>query len=233
MSKLFSIVIAGVFAVSLAYAEEKHDKAATESASASTADTKASTSKSAKATADELEKQIAEDPDKVDWSQVDWRKRLTRMQYHILRQAGTERAFQNKFWDFFRPGEYRCAGCGLPLFEADAKFESDCGWPSFDKTIAKDAITEHVDYKIGYPRTEIRCRRCQSHLGHVFNDGPTDTGLRYCLNSAAMKFVHEKQLAAAKVKSKPAKKATSDGASKGDAQNSVAKTEAEPAAKAE
>ena len=163
--------------------------------------------KKEKPEAEKREKPDAEDPDKIDWSKVDWRKRLTRMQYYILREAGTEQAFKNKFWDFFKPGQYRCAGCGQPLFESDAKFESDCGWPSFDKTIAKDAITEHVDYKIGYPRTEIRCKRCQSHLGHVFNDGPTDTGLRYCLNSAAMKFVHTKQLAAEKEKTKATPKA--------------------------
>lgn len=135
-----------------------------------------------------------EDPEKVDWSQVDWRKRLTRLQYYITREAGTERPFRNEFWDFFKPGEYRCVGCGLPLFESDAKFDSECGWPSFDRTIAKDTVTEHVDLKLLQPRTEIRCRRCEAHLGHVFNDGPTDTGLRYCLNSAAMKFVSEKQL---------------------------------------
>ena len=137
----------------------------------------------------------AEDPEKVDWTQVDWRKRLTRLQYHIMREAGTERPFRNEFWDFFKPGEYRCAGCGLPLFEADAKFDSECGWPSFDKTIAKDTVTTHIDHKMQYPRTEIRCRRCEAHLGHVFDDGPTDTGLRYCLNSASMKFVSEKKLA--------------------------------------
>jgi peptide-methionine (R)-S-oxide reductase len=197
-----------VLAATLAYAQEAQKEDAPETSSSSAADNKIDKRKSADVDAKALEEQIAEDPEKVDWSKVDWRKRLTRMQYHILRQAGTERAFQNKFWDYFKPGEYRCAGCGLPLFESDAKFESDCGWPSFDKTIAKNAITEHVDYNIGYPRTEIRCRRCQSHLGHVFNDGPTQTGLRYCLNSAAMKFVHEKQLAAEK--KPPAKASTKE-----------------------
>ncbi|HEX6961635.1 MAG TPA: peptide-methionine (R)-S-oxide reductase MsrB [Lacipirellula sp.] len=221
MSRLFTLPVFLLVLCSLAYAEEGK----TDSTPSETKHTKSEQTAPGK--------QGAEDPEKIDWSKVDWRKRLTRMQYYVLRQAGTERAFQNKFWDFFKPGEYRCAGCGLPLFEADAKFESDCGWPSFDKTIAKDAITEHVDYKIGYPRTEIRCRRCQSHLGHVFNDGPTETGLRYCLNSAAMKFVHEKQLAAATVADKSAKKATTEQAPKGGAQNAVAKAEGDAKAKTE
>ncbi|MCC6493931.1 MAG: peptide-methionine (R)-S-oxide reductase MsrB [Pirellulales bacterium] len=143
----------------------------------------------------------AADPERFDWTKVDWKKRLTRLQYYITREAGTERAFTGKYWDFFKPGQYRCVGCGLPLFESDAKFESDCGWPSFDRPISEKALTEHVDFKIGYPRTEIRCRRCQAHLGHVFNDGPTDTGQRYCLNSAAMKFVSEKALKAEKEQS--------------------------------
>ena len=135
-----------------------------------------------------------EDPEKVDWTKVDWRKRLSRMQYYVTRQAGTERAFKNKFWNFFKEGEYRCVGCGLPLFESTSKFDSECGWPSFDKTIAKDTVIEHEDLTLFQQRVEIRCRRCDAHLGHVFNDGPTDTGLRYCMNSVAMTFVPSKEL---------------------------------------
>lgn len=185
MSKLLSLVALVGLCSAIAYAEEP--------AAAIEKGAKAEAGKSAAAAKDGKEA-AAEDPEKVDWSQVDWRKQLTRLQYHITREAGTERPFRNEFWDFFKPGQYRCVGCGLPLFEADAKFDSECGWPSFDKTIDDKAITEHVDLKMLQPRTEIRCRRCEAHLGHVFNDGPTDTGLRYCLNSAAMKFVSEKQL---------------------------------------
>ena len=173
----------------------------------------------------------AEDPESVDWTQIDWRKRLNRLQYHIMREAGTERPFRNEFWDFFKPGEYRCAGCGLPLFEADAKFDSECGWPSFDKTIAKDTVTEHIDHKMQYPRTEIRCRRCEAHLGHVFDDGPTDTGLRYCLNSASMKFVSEKQLdkeiKAAKEKGAKSKESAAAAPAESDKTDATVETGAE------
>lgn len=180
MSKLLSLVaVIGLFAA-IVHAQEP------------AADDKAAKAEKKETAA--VDEKAVEDPEKVDWSQVDWKKRLTKLQYYITREAGTERPFRNEFWDFFKPGEYRCVGCGAPLFESDAKFDSECGWPSFDKTIAKDTVTKHVDLKMLQPRTEIRCRRCEAHLGHVFNDGPTDTGLRYCLNSAAMKFVSEKQL---------------------------------------
>jgi peptide-methionine (R)-S-oxide reductase len=206
MSKLIAVAAVVTIAASLAYAEEKKTElTADDSAAAKTeapADTKSAKQAAAEAKA-ALEKQIAEAPEKVDWSKINWRERLTRIQYHIMREAGTERPFQNKYWDLFKDGQYRCAGCGLPLFESTSKFDSECGWPSFDKTIAKDTVTEQVDHKIGYPRTEIRCRRCDAHLGHVFNDGPTATGLRYCMNSASMKFLNTKQLA---VEIKTAKK---------------------------
>ena len=182
MTKLLSCfaVVLAVASIALADEPAKEDAKTTESAKA-------------KETKDQA-KTKEEDPEKIDWKKVDWRKRLSRMQYEVLREAGTERPFTNKYWRFFKPGEYHCAGCGLALFEGDAKFESECGWPSFDKTTAKDTVTEHKDYLLGYERIEIRCRRCGGHLGHVFNDGPTKTGLRYCLNSAAMKFVPEKDL---------------------------------------
>jgi methionine-R-sulfoxide reductase len=211
MSKLIAVAAVVTIAASFVYADEKKaESTADESAVAKTE--APADKKSAKQAADEakaaLEKKIAENPEKVDWSKINWRERLTRMQYHIMREAGTERPFQNKYWDLFKDGQYRCAGCGLPLFESTSKFDSECGWPSFDKTIAKDTVKEQVDHKIGYARTEIRCRRCDAHLGHVFNDGPTATGLRYCMNSASMKFLNTKQLAAevkTAKKSKPSK----------------------------
>jgi peptide-methionine (R)-S-oxide reductase len=206
MSKLIAVAAVMTIAASLAYAEEKKTESTVDESAVAKTEAPAG-KKSAKQAAAEakaaLEKQIAEDPEKVDWSKINWRERLTRMQYHIMREAGTERPHQNKYWDHFKDGQYRCAGCGLPLFESTSKFDSECGWPSFDKTIAKDTVTEQVDHKIGYPRTEIRCRRCDAHLGHVFNDGPTATGLRYCMNSASMKFLNTKQLA---VEIKTAKK---------------------------
>ncbi len=134
----------------------------------------------------------SDDPEKVDWKKVDWKSRLTSLQYDITREAGTERQFHNEYWDNFKQGSYKCVSCGLPLFESTAKFDAGCGWPSFDKAVAKDAVTEHVDRKMLSARTEVRCRRCGAHLGHVFDDGPTKTKLRYCMNSASMKFVPAK-----------------------------------------
>jgi peptide-methionine (R)-S-oxide reductase len=129
------------------------------------------------------------DPEKVDWSQVDWKTRLTPEEFHILREAGTERAFTGEYWNTFNEGQYNCKGCGLPLFKSDAKFDSHCGWPSFDEAINKDAIVEIPDDSYGMHRVEVRCRRCGAHLGHIFDDGPTATGMRYCINSPSIKFV--------------------------------------------
>jgi methionine-S-sulfoxide reductase/methionine-R-sulfoxide reductase len=129
------------------------------------------------------------DPEKVDWSKVDWRKRLSREEFNIMRLAGTERAFTGEYWDFFEKGAYKCRGCGLELFESDSKFDSECGWPSFDRSAAENAIVEIEDNTLGMSRIEVRCRRCDAHLGHIFNDGPTETGMRYCINSPSIKFV--------------------------------------------
>jgi peptide-methionine (R)-S-oxide reductase len=120
-------------------------------------------------------------------SDQEWRERLSSQEYAVLRQAGTERAFTGEYVDTDDEGMYRCRGCGNPLFLSETKYHSGCGWPSFTQTIAPDAVEELQDYSHGMIRTEVRCARCNSHLGHVFNDGPRDRGgLRYCMNSVAL-----------------------------------------------
>lgn len=123
---------------------------------------------------------------KVDMSEDEWRKKLTPEQYHILREKGTERAFTGKYWDTKTKGTYHCAGCGLALFVSDTKFESGCGWPSFFEPLEGAHLTETLDTTLGMRRTEVTCSRCGGHLGHVFDDGPKPTGLRYCINSASV-----------------------------------------------
>lgn len=124
----------------------------------------------------------------MNLSEAEWKQKLTPEQYRILRQKGTERAFTGKYWDTKTPGQYKCAGCGAILFESGSKFDSGCGWPSFDKMIAAGVIKEHADNSLGMERTEVICANCGGHLGHVFNDGPTETGLRYCINSASIEL---------------------------------------------
>ena len=132
--------------------------------------------------------------DKVEKTDEQWRIELTPEQYYVMREAGTERAFTGEYWNNHDKGTYHCAACGLPLFSSDAKFDSGTGWPSFFAPLDETSVTEETDRTAGMVRTEVRCRRCGSHLGHVFNDGPRPTGLRYCMNSASLRFIHRDQL---------------------------------------
>jgi len=125
--------------------------------------------------------------DKVVKTDAEWRKVLTPEQYNILRQKGTERAFTGAFYDSHVRATYVCAACNLPLFRSEEKFDSGTGWPSFWQPIAKEAVDTDTDGTLGMARTEVKCHRCGGHLGHVFDDGPKPTGLRYCINSAALK----------------------------------------------
>ncbi|HVE84503.1 MAG TPA: peptide-methionine (R)-S-oxide reductase MsrB [Myxococcales bacterium] len=133
---------------------------------------------------------MADEP-KVSKTEDEWRKLLTPEQFRVLRQKGTERAFTGAYWNSHDPAVYACAGCGAPLFSSDTKFDSGTGWPSFSQPISEGRVDSETDATHGMIRTEVTCARCGGHLGHVFDDGPRPTGLRYCINSASLQQVPE------------------------------------------
>jgi peptide-methionine (R)-S-oxide reductase len=128
---------------------------------------------------------------KIEKTEQEWRRELTPEQYRVLREKGTERPFSGEYDHVFEPGTYRCAGCGTELFSSETKYDSGCGWPAFYAAASEDAIDEETDVSHGMIRTEVLCSNCGGHLGHVFPDGPAPTGLRYCINSVAMKLEEE------------------------------------------
>lgn len=126
--------------------------------------------------------------DKIDRSDAEWREKLTPEQYRVLREGGTEPPWSGELLDVKDKGAFRCAACGEPLFGSDTKYDSGSGWPSFTRPMRDEAVSEHRDSSHGMDRTEVRCARCEGHLGHVFPDGPGPEGLRYCINSASLSF---------------------------------------------
>ncbi len=137
------------------------------------------------------EENISMEDFSVKKTEQEWQKMLSPEQYHVLRNKGTERPGTGEYNLHFEEGTYTCAGCGTPLFDSDSKFDAHCGWPSFDKALDKNTVKEILDTSHGMTRTEIVCAKCGGHLGHVFNDGPTETGVRYCINSVSLGFDKE------------------------------------------
>lgn len=145
----------------------------------------------AQTAADSLTQKEDSTMETMNLTEEEWKQRLTPEEYRVLRERGTERPFTGLYWDNHENGTYKCAACGAQLFSSETKFDSGCGWPSFYDVSSSDAIELKKDYSFGMIRFEVICKKCGSHLGHVFNDGPQPTNLRYCINSASLHFKKE------------------------------------------